>query len=697
MHIDLYSAENTVAILQTHLNDQKLKDLLPRITPLSSNSTVLAESRSSLDQPNNNASIMARVCVAQSKIHGFHTQKNVAAGFRELYELAEIDHHPEAYYPLGLCYYEGWVPPYYRPQYDMAFNLFCRVSDYSHQAQYRAGIMLTLGQGVEMDTEKALVYISVSAHRGNQYAQYTLGLYYEYGLFVPHIDIKEAWSWYQLAANQGFSEAQTALANLLLDQLKQGAVESTLLKDGLYWLQQAADQNNPSALIRLGSLHEQGTLVEKDDAKSLLYYQKATEVPSGSTIVTALAHYLVGIHHRLGSDCAVARKHFQLASDLDYAPAQRALGLMYAQGMGVTKDEKKAHSLFEKAAAKGDVRSLGLMAHYEGCKIDIDLALSLYEKAAETGSVAAQLALAELLQKIGHHVQAFKWFIRAATETQSTHSKDGILDSNISLLQQRHAACLMIARYRFNGWGGVEKDASWAFQQVKRLALEENYTEAYYWLAACFEEGIEHGILMPDAGQAFEYYRMAADAGDLESQFQVAYMLSNGYWKNKSGESTFVKDRDDAFDWYSRAADRGHKTAQYSVGLYYEKGLSPVQKDLIKAKEWYERAATQNMAIAMVALGSLTIDDKPNALFWYKKAADKGDASALREMAWAYENKWDDPENAFKFYQQAAEKGDAVAWQMLSHFYELGLAGQEIDVDMAIHCLDKANKLGYAK
>ncbi|KAI8879228.1 HCP-like protein [Backusella circina FSU 941] len=651
---------------------------------------------------------MARVWVAQCKIHGFHVQKNVAAGFRELYELAEIDHHPEAYYPLGLCYYEGWVPPYYRPQYDMAFDLFCRVSGYSHQAQYRAGLMLTLGQGVETDTEKALVYISASAHRGNQYAQFTLGLYYEYGLFVPHINIKEAWSWYELSAHQGFSEAQTALANILLDQLKQGAVESKLLKDGLYWLHQAADQKNPSALIRLGSLHEQGTLVEQDFSKSIQYYQKATEVPSGSATVTALAHYLVGINYRLGNlglerDDAVARKHFQVASDLDYAPAQRALGLMYAQGEGVIKDENKAYSLFEKAATKGDVRSLGLMAHQlehqEGCKINIDLALSLYKKAAETGSVATQLALAELLQRKGHHTQAFKWFIRAANETQSVNSKgvSSILDLNISLLQQRHAACLMIARYRFNGWGGIEKDPSWAFQEIKRLALDENYTEAYYWLAACFEEGIENGILMPDAGQAFEYYEIAALSGDLESQFQVAYMLSNGYWKNTGGEGKLTKDRETAFTWYSQAADRGHKTAQYSVGLYYEKGLLPVQKDLIKAKDWYERAAIQDMTIAMIALGCLVIDEKSDALFWFKKAADKGDVSALREMAWAYENKWNEPENAFKLYQQAAEKDDAVAWQTLSHFYELGLAGQEIDIDMAIHCLEKANRLGYTR
>lgn len=66
-----------------------------------------------------------------------------------------------------------------------------------------------------------------------------------------------------------------------------------------------------------------------------------------------------GAQYELGKmyykkDYAKAAEWWQKAAEQGYAPAQDALGVMYANGQGVPKDTAKAAELLKKAAAQGD-------------------------------------------------------------------------------------------------------------------------------------------------------------------------------------------------------------------------------------------------------------------------------------------------------------------------------------------------------
>jgi uncharacterized caspase-like protein len=91
-----------------------------------------------------------------------------------------------------------------------------------------------------------------------------------------------------------------------------------------------------------------------------------------------------------------AARHYAKAADAGYAPAQDSLGVLFALGRGVVKDNQRAFELIGKAAAAGlpsGIGNLGVM-YANGAYVQKDSAkaLELYEKAIEAGN---SFALAE--------------------------------------------------------------------------------------------------------------------------------------------------------------------------------------------------------------------------------------------------------------------------------------------------------------
>jgi TPR repeat protein len=469
----------------------------------------------------------------------------------------------------------------------------------------------------------------------------------------------------------------------------------------------------------LGALHEEGILVSKDVSFSIDCYKRATEAPFTPLSVSSLAHYLVGIKYRLGDlglgrDYVIALKHLTLSADAGYVPALRALGLMYSEGIGVPQDKRKANDLFQKAASQGDIRSLGLMTTHQVSKkrkSTTSSAVTLYEKAAKAGSLSSQLSLAELLQYSGQYALAFQWFQTAASDLLSNEQEDkiSVLDLSVGFITQRNIARLMVARYIYNGWGGVIRDRMRAFKEFESLS-KAGFSDAHYWLAACYEEGVTEDedtmayVVEPDLKRAYGIYMQSAKAGDVDGQFQIAYMMSNSIGCTKNLE--------DALVWYTRAAEQGHTMAQLSVGMYYEHGLvNPIDLDI--AKKWYQLAAANNETKAMVKLAKVLVelDHIQDAFQWLRKAIDGGNVPALRELANLYINSLTNEKNeslsvtqrhrlAFGYYQKAAEKNDALSWHALSKFYEGSYEEDEdeaivpVSFEKAVMCLTKAEELG---
>jgi TPR repeat protein len=116
-----------------------------------------------------------------------------------------------------------------------------------------------------------------------------------------------------------------------------------------------------------------------------------------------------------------------------------------------------------------------------------------------------------------------------------------------------------------------------------------------------------------------------------------------------------------------KAADQGNAAAQYKLGVMYQNGQG-VEKDDSKAFVWFGKAAEQGNAAAKVVL--------------CRRAADQGDAAAQFRLGLLYDTgpgSEQDHAEAIKWYSKSAEQGDATAQSKL--IYEATVQG-----DVAAQC-----------
>ena len=291
-----------------------------------------------------------------------------------------------AQYNLGRMYYNGQgvsendseAVKWYRKSAEQ---------DYP-EAQFALGAMYEKGQGVMQDDAEAVTWFRKAADQRNAHAQYILGLKYEEGQGVMQ-DYIEAHKWLNLAAAQdaeGASEERAAIAKRMapyqMAQAQQLAREwrpqnggsrrpddtRTLAKrnragagnalaqldlgdlyyfgrgvaqdyvEAVKWYRLSADQGNPDAQYKLGSMYEHNEAV----------------VPGG--IVPAKRGLASSIYDKEGADTqqyAEAAKWYRRSAEQGNADAQYAFGRLYENGTGVDQDHVEAYKWFNLAADKG--------------------------------------------------------------------------------------------------------------------------------------------------------------------------------------------------------------------------------------------------------------------------------------------------------------------------------------------------------
>lgn len=114
---------------------------------------------------------------------------------------------------------------------------------------------------------------------------------------------------------------------------------------------------------------------------------------------------------------------------------------------------------------------------------------------------------------------------------------------------------------------------------------------------ADFEKGIA-AYQANNLPLAYKEFREAADAGDADSQFNVALMFEKGIGVGKDEKQAVV--------WYRKSALQGNAAAQYNLAVMYENGRGTAV-DFAKAHEWYRKASVQGDALAIGNLGMLYV------------------------------------------------------------------------------------------
>lgn len=221
--------------------------------------------------------------------------------------------------------------------------------------------------------------------------------------------------------------------------------------------------------------------------------------------------------------------------------------------------------------------------------------------------------------------------------------------------------------------------------QLFRLAAEQGNVDAMLKLGHMYTFSDMH-FLPTISGEPYRWYRMAADRGNAEGQYAVAWI----YQHNNGAE---------AVRFYRLAADQGHNAAMSSLGYLYETGRTDLPINHAEAARWYRMAVDRNQdANSWEALKRLYACGRSNpqvyaeGLQWYRSLADQGDPRAQTILGGYYEQGGPAPclprddTQAVRWYRMAAEQGEYVAKYRLSHMYLNGLGVPQNAAEALMWC-----------
>ncbi len=529
-------------------------------------------------------------------------------------------------------------------------------------AQYEVALMYANGVGVAKSVDQAMVWTAAAAQKGHVAAQYLLGKAYQGGLGVKR-NTQQALTWLLRATDSGSEKAPLRLYKMLSEDGPAVGVE---------FLITAAERGMAEAQFEVAQGMTSDSTIEKPSAAAVLLYQKAAQGGLAAAQV-ALAQALERANPSR-DQLAQATRWYREAASQGHPGAQLALARMDGWGVGRSPAVKRSSTSGKSQLRKkvGNERRLRespwdhfaggaspleqfhlAQMYQQGCGVSQDsiAAKNWFERAAQSGLLEAQLALAELFSQ-NAPAQSLYWYEKAAEQGSSQ-----------ALLEvARHAAA------------GISRSQSLtrALGFYAQAALKNN-PEAQQELSLLVRH---HGLELAD-----DWLVHAAREGLAQAQYE----LGDRYAKGLRIEQDWVL----AADWFARAAAQGNAPAQCALGACFADGLG-VKKDFSRAIATYEGAALQDHPRALWALGELLAQggegiaaDPRKAALYCKRAANAGFAPAQSTLAalFAAAKKY---ERAVHWWRMAAEQDDPEALFNLSHAYKMGWATAREDESLVL-------------
>lgn len=486
---------------------------------------------------------------------------------------AETMEIPEAYYFLGLAYYEakGVVSP----NIQKAEEYFRKAAEAGYSDAIKAIAELYMQSGQENGYEKAIEYLKMIAegeHADIAYeglmriaveqmnAQdyddpqnselYQKALRFETsgkeagmteslskafldrGINLYNIEKYEsAIAPLLLAAQMGESEAATHLGDLYF----YGHGVDTDYEQSYYWFAKAAQSNNAYAQYSIAFMYIKGQFVEKDDTQVIKWMKLAAE--NGYTE----AQKNMGEYYYYGSfgcrrDMKEAIKWYEMGAKSNEPTCVFTLGLIYEEGDGVQKNILKAADWYQKGAQAGIpscLYNLGKLIINKEISGEEEKGFNLIQQAAESGYSFAQNYMGRAY-RFGWYVnanpvRATNWFTKAAEQNMPD------------------AMCNLGDMYSYED--GLTIDYEKAFYWYEKAA-ETKHSRALTELGDMYYAG--KGVRQ-DYQKAMEYYQKACDEGYPYAFYSLGFM----YWK---GQGT-LPDKEKAQEYLSQAAAMGNESA----------------------------------------------------------------------------------------------------------------------------------------
>lgn len=600
--------------------------------------------------------------LAAAYCKGIETEQDLHQG-RQLYERAAYMGNGLSSYNLSSMYERGEGGAK-----DLALAAVwasTAIAQYCHQAKGSFERLISSMSTEEI--ERTVDCIKGGADNGLHWAQITLAGLYQRGYLVDQSD-EQAAHW------RAEAEKTTNQTDFIRDQFKSSCFAEGMVKEAVEHeknerfsqafdvLYEAACLGDAHAQCKLGEYYQPGGIIGNDNQRSLYWFNKAAEQDYGP------AELWLGIKFAAGDGVEknqeTANIYYMSAAHHGDSEAQSYMGHWYATGTNFEQDYEAAAYWFTLAARQGNLNALfdlGSM-HENGFFFEknVEKAREYFEYAAIGGAAMAQYELGKRLIGTGNSDDIKKGvhWLELACEQGYTNSLNRLgmmyIEGDI-----------------------VESDPNKAFSLFQRSA-SLNDPEGYASLGVCYDKGVG---CEKDKNKSIESYRTSADLGSAQGQFNLG-------WSYQFGDGV-EQDYELARELFQRAADQSHPGGIRGLAQMYESGLGGLEVDLAKAVALYKNSADMGDVIAQFELGCLYEDgrgisvDREQAKNYYTMAALQGHRSAQLNLGTLYFQGIDgNPsyQDALLWFQKAYEHGHPKAAAMLGYIY---LEGLGVDKDPA--------------
>lgn len=257
-----------------------------------------------------------------------------------------------------------------------------------------------------------------------------------------------------------------------------------------------------------------------------------------------------------------------------------------------------------------------------------------------------------------------------------------------------------------NAW--AQGSLGYAFVEGKwnGASLEKDYDQAANWFGAAADQGSAYAYrwlsfmatngmgLEKDLKSARQFLHRAAELGDADAQYDLGTQL-NGELPNFDAldyDSKFAT----AVGWLEKSANLKNVRAALKLGEIYGTGPGGVGRDLKLSTQWYGKAAFNNSAMGQVSLGyryeaGHGIDQNLDlAQYWYHKAADQGEETAIENLFALHLRRFDDgeSEHSFEVLKALSEKWPR-AKALLAYHHISGRADVPQDIELGKQMLQQ--------
>lgn len=392
----------------------------------------------------------------------------------------------------------------------------------------------------------------------------------------------------------------------------------------------AAEQGHVSSQFLLADLHlERASKLRgtgdhsEDGARAEEYTAALRYLRSAATAGHVQAKYWLGdflntdqiFQRPIAHNDAEAARWYRSCGEIGYAGAMTRLADMYTEGRGVVQSGAEALRWYRLAAAKGseDAQRTLAFQYTNGDGVPQDF------------------------------VEAAKWWKSAADQNRRKHDRlarhtpmGEFWDDAITLgwlCENADSGCPIAL-------ASLAAFCEAALAEARQAAANKASGIKYYrsdlmpWRGG-FSLGGGCLHLLRDSEGAMRLVREAAEGGIANAQALMGLVWLLGLIAYRySGDD---KHRVETYRWLQQAAEQGVAIAQRQFAYACERGEG-VERSVRKAAYWYRRAAEQGDAESQFALASLfglVAERKANvvAAQWYSRAASSGHARAQFKLA----------------------------------------------------------------